>query len=308
MNKNIELLVSAGSIEALKAAIESGADAVCAAGNELSINPVSGFSINEIKEAADYCRKNNKKFYVSADIFPKNNDVEKAEKYIELLSEADIDAIIVSDPSFFEMIRNVSSNIKIHLAAQANVANSYSAEFWSSQGADRICLSRELNLNEIRKINSRVSDKCETEIFVQGSMVIAISGRSLLSNYMKDTKRAMTVDEIKKHTYFMVEETRPDEYYRVLEDEHGSYILNKEELCLIKYIPEIIKSGVTCMRIEAALKDIEYVKKVTGAYRKTIDEYLSKKETFEFDENIFEEIKAVSKADIGTGFFVNNAE
>ncbi|MGF7399476.1 U32 family peptidase [Thermoanaerobacterium thermosaccharolyticum] len=300
----IELLSPAGDIERVKIAVNYGADAVYFGGNNYGLRASVGFSLEEIKYAVEYIKKHDKKAYLTVNIFPHNEDLVELPEYIYEVSKTGIDAVIVSDPGVFSVIKDVAPKLEIHISTQANNVNYRSAIFWHDLGAKRIVLARELSLEEIKEIREKTPDDLELEVFVHGAMCISYSGRCLLSNYLtgRDANKGECTHPC-RWKYYLVEEKRPGQYMSIEEDDRGTYIMNSKDLCMIKYIPDIIKAGATSLKIEGRNKSSYYVAVVTKAYRKAIDDYLEFGDKYVFDESLLEELGKVSNRDFTTGFY-----
>ncbi|QSZ26539.1 U32 family peptidase [Aceticella autotrophica] len=300
----IELLSPVGDLERLKIAVNYGADAVYFGGKSYGLRAAVGLSLDEIKYAVDYVKKHSKKAYITINIFPHNEDLKGLAEYIEEINDIGIDAVILSDPGVFSIVREIAPKMEIHISTQANNVNYKSALFWHKLGAKRIVLARELSLEEIKEIRDKTPPSLELEAFVHGAMCISYSGRCLLSNYL--TGRDANKGECShpcRWKYYLVEEKRPGEYMEITEDNRGTYIMNSKDLCMLKYIPEIIKSGVTSLKIEGRNKSSYYIAVVTKAYRKAIDDYLEKDGSYVFDEMLMDEITKISNRGFTTGFY-----
>lgn len=300
----VELLSPAGDIERVKIAINYGADAVYFGGSNYGLRATVGFNMDEIKYAVEYVKKHGKKAYLTVNIFPHNEDLVGLPEYIYEVSKTGIDAVIVSDPGVFSVIRDVAPKLEIHISTQANNVNYRSANFWHNLGAKRIVLARELSLEEIKEIREKTPDDLELEVFVHGAMCISYSGRCLLSNYLtgRDANKGECTHPC-RWKYYIVEEKRPGQYMSIEEDDRGTYIMNSKDLCMIKYIPDIIKAGATSLKIEGRNKSSYYVAIVTKAYRKAIDDYLEFGDKYVFNEELLEELGKVSNRDFTTGFY-----
>jgi len=300
--KKVELLAPAGDLEKLKMAVLYGADAVYLAGEEFGLRTASAnFTFEEMKEGIDFVHENGKKAYLTMNIIPHNDDIVNAPGFIEKAASAGIDAVIVSDPGMFSVIKKTVPDIDIHISTQANITNIETVKFWHSLGASRVVLARELSLNEIKEIRVNIPENMELEVFVHGAMCISYSGRCLLSNYMtgRDSNKGDCAQPC-RWKYQLMEEKRPGEYFPIQEDERGTFIFNSKDLCMIRHIPELISSGVSSLKIEGRVKSAFYVATVVKAYRDAIDAYYNNQP---FDEKWFEEIGTVSNRDFTTGFF-----
>lgn len=311
--KKVELLAPAGDLEKFKTAIQYGADAVYLAGDKLGLRTASkNFSLDDIKEATKIAHDLDKKVYLTLNVISHNKDLEGVDEYIQSLDEAGVDAFIVSDPGIFQKVKTLAPSKEIHISTQANITNTATVEFWKSLGADRVILARELSLEEIKEIKDEVRDSIMIEAFVHGAMCMSYSGRCLLSNFM--TGRSANMGDCAhpcRYKYYLMEETRPGEYYPITEDEKGSYIMNSKDLCMINYIPELIEAGVDSFKIEGRVKSEYYVATVINQYRRAIDDYYEDIEKYKYnrDNNIYlEEIMKVSHRDFTTAFFFGDVK
>lgn len=301
----VELLAPAGNLEKLKIAILYGADAVYIGGKKFGLRAQSdNFSLEEMKQGVEFAHNRGKKVYLTMNIIPHNNDLEGMAEYIKEVKKIGIDAVLVSDPGVFSIVKETEPNMEVHLSTQANNTNYKSANFWYNMGIKRVVLARELSLNEIKEIRSKVPDDLELEMFVHGAMCISYSGRCLLSNYManRNSNKGECAHPC-RWRYYLMEEKRPGEYMPVFEDEKGTYIYNSKDLCLIEYIPEIIEAGVTSLKIEGRMKSVFYVATVVSAYRKAIDAYYNDKENYKFNKELISEVSMASHRYYTTGFF-----
>lgn len=304
MNKP-ELLAPAGNLEKLKMAVLYGADAVYLAGQQFGLRAASdNFTLEQMKEGIDFAHSQGKKVYVTVNIIPHNEDITDLPQYIKDIDRLGADAVILSDLGVFAIVKEVAPNMEIHISTQANNTNWRSAEFWYKLGAKRIVLARELSLKEISEIREKLPPDLELEAFVHGAMCISYSGRCLLSNYMinRDANKGECAHPC-RWKYFLMEEKRPGEYMPVYEDERGTYIYNSKDLCMIRHIPELVKSGITSFKIEGRVKSAYYVATVVKAYRDAIDAYLTDPDHYTFDSSWMEELQKVSHREYTTGFY-----
>lgn len=181
--KKPELIAPAGDLEKLRTVIEYGADAVYVGGEGFNLRMgAPGLTLPEITEATTWLHGQRKKIYIALNIFARNYHVSGIRPYLKKLAEIPVDAVIVSDPGIFLLVREIAPHIPIHLSTQANTTNLKSVEFWHQQGVKRVILARELTLGEIKEITG---NSCtETEVFVHGAMCMSYSGRCLLSSFM----------------------------------------------------------------------------------------------------------------------------
>ena len=263
-------------------------------------------TLEEIREGVEYAHKRGAKAYLALNIFPHNEDMEPIGSYLEEIKNIPIDAYIVSDPGVLQLVGQIDPDKEIHLSTQANATNYMTTNFWFSQGVKRIVLARELTLSEIREIKNQAPQSKDLEAFIHGAMCISYSGRCLLSNFMvqRDANRGACAHPC-RWNYSLVEEKRPGEYFPVEEDSRGTYLLNSRDLCMIEYIPELVESGITSLKIEGRMKSVFYVATVVSAYRKALDLYEENPEKYLYKEEWLEEVSKVSHREFTTGFYFN---
>lgn len=309
MNK-IELLAPAGNMEKLKMAIRYGADAVYLAGKGFGLRAYGGnFTAEEMKEAAAFVHERGRKFYVTVNIIPRNGDLEGLDTYLKFLQDIGADAALISDLGVFQLAREAAPRLPIHVSTQASAANWRTVKMWKDMGASRVVLAREVFIEEMAEIRKKVD--VELEYFVHGAMCISWSGRCLLSNFFTDGKRQSNRGECIqacRFRYSLVEETRPGQYWPIEEDEHGTYILNSKDLCLIDQIPQLIQAGASSLKIEGRMKSVYYAAAVTAAYRKAIDAYYAEGDAFRVRKEWREELEKISHRPYTTGFALGNPD
>ncbi len=268
----MELLAPAGNFDKLATAVHFGADAVYFAGKQFGLRAFAGnFDDDEIVKAMEYLHERGKKGYITLNIVAKNSDFQQIDKFLQLLVDAKVDGVIVSDVGMIYYLRKNFPQLNVHVSTQANVNNIYSAKFFADMGVSRIVLARELNLKQIKEIASSLKGKVEIEAFVHGAMCISYSGRCLLSNYMtgRDSNRGACVQACRWG--YTIREVNKTEEYPIEEDERGTYILNSKDLCMIKHLKELEKAGICSLKIEGRMKSDYYVASVVNAYRRALD-------------------------------------
>lgn len=174
---------------------------------------------------------------------------------------------------------------------------------WKDFGAERVVLAREVSIAEMADIRRKTD--VELEYFVHGAMCISWSGRCLLSNFFTDGKRQSNRGECIqacRFKYALMEESRPGQYWPIEEDQHGTYILNSKDLCLIDEIPSLIESGASSLKIEGRMKSVYYAAAVTAVYRKAIDAYYAEGKDFFVRGEWRKELEKISHRPYTTGF------
>ena len=294
----------AGNIEKMKYAYAYGADACYLGLVDYSLRTMRKGELitrQNLKSAIDTARALNKKAYLTLNIFAYDEDIKSLEESVDIIKNANPHAIILSDFGIYRTVKKYLRNIDIHISTQTNILNTEAVKFWRDMGATRVILARELSLKQIEAIKKTVPD-IEVEIFVHGSQCMSYSGRCLLSDYMTKGERKANhggCAQPCRWSYKLLEETRPNEYYEIVQDERGSHILSPKDLCLVRYIKELQNIGVDSFKVEGRTKSLYYVSAVTKAYRAVMDGKLDSKEAFC-------ELKKVGNRGFTEGFFMGD--
>lgn len=297
-----ELLAPAGNMEKLQTAIRYGADAVYMGGKAFGLrNLADNFSLPEMEQALEYCHARGVKAYLTVNSFPHNAALQQLETYLREIAGLPFDAYIVADPGVIDLVREISPERELHLSTQANTINWRSAQFWQKQGVRRVNLARETTLEAMGETIQRTG--MEVEVFVHGALCISYSGRCLISSAMagRDANQGECAHPC-RWNYHLVEESRPGEYFPVVEDDNGTFIFNSRDLCLLEHLPEIVQSGAASLKIEGRMKGINYVASVLRVYRTALDEYQRDPEGWICRPEWMEELAKLSHRGYTTGF------
>ncbi len=305
-----ELLSPAGNFEKMKAAFLYGADAVYLAYERFGMRAAAdNFTLEELKEALLYAHSRGKKVYLTLNTLPHENEYPELSRFIKILSEMDdkIDAAIVADAGVFALIKRVFPSLEIHISTQAGIVSSADCLFWYNLGAKRAVLARELSLEEIKKIKKNIPEDMELEVFVHGSMCISFSGRCLLSNNLvsRDANRGMCAQPC-RWNYTIREEKRQDTAFPIEEEKEGTYIMSSKDMCMVEYMSDLIRAGITSFKIEGRMKSAYYAAVVTNAYRAAIDGYMKDGDGFILDKRWTGELESVSHREYCTGYFFDD--
>ncbi len=301
----LELLMPAGNIEKLEYAIEYGADAIYLGLADYSLRTMrSGEVITKenLKQAIEIAHSRDKKVYCTLNIFAHNHNISKLEADIEIIKDANPDALIFGDLGVYNLIKKRLPNMPLHVSTQANTLNYEAVRFWQDMGASRVILARELSLKEIEEIHSKVPDM-ELEMLVQGAQCVSYSGRCLLSDSMTHNERKSNqgfCSQPCRWKYFLVEENRLSEPYEIGENEHGTFILSPKDLALIKHLSDIQKAGICSIKIEGRTKSMYYAANVAKTYRSALDA-IKNGQSYDGDA-LLSELKKVGNRAFTTGF------
>ena len=311
MKNKVELLLPAGNIEKLDYAINYGADAVYMGMVDFSLRSMRKGEIitaENLKKAIDLAHSYNKKVYMTLNIYAYDDDIKNLYENIEIIKDANPDALIVSDFGILNVLKQKLPNIDIHISTQTNTLNSEAVKFWRDFGATRVILARELSIKQLSEIRKNVPD-IELEVFVHGAQCVSLSGRCLLSDYMTHGERKANhggCSQPCRWKYKLLEETRPGEYYEIEETARGTHILSTKDLALINYIPKLIEAGIDSFKIEGRTKSLYYVSAVAKAYREAIDAYYNGEHPNK--EEMFNQLLKIGNRGYTTGFYLDEQD
>ena len=296
-----ELLAPAGGWEQLEYAIRFGADAVYLACDKFGMRArACNFSLEEMPRVVEYAHERGVDVHVTCNIIMHDGDMAELERYMAALAEASVDAFIIGDLGALRIARRVAPSVAIHVSTQASVSNAEAALTCYELGARRIVCARELSLEDIAAMHTKLPEDLELEAFVHGAMCMAYSGRCLISDYTtgRSALRGSCAQSC-RWNYALVEEKRPGEYFPIEEDGNGSYLLNAQDMNMLAHLDELAAAGVDSVKIEGRNKKAYYVASVVNAYRQVLDGA---------DPNaMLPELETVSHRPYSTGFYFGPA-
>lgn len=298
----IELLAPAGDEECLRSALDYGCDAVYLAGKSFGMRAgAKNFDMDGLDRAVRLAHERGVKVHLTCNTIPLNSEIEHFPKYIAAAQECGVDAAIACDLGVISMIKEYAPKMELHISTQTGVVNYQTAIELYKMGAKRVVLAREVGLEDIREIRRRIPADMEIETFVHGAMCVSFSGRCLISEYL--TGRGANRGECAqpcRWSYYLMEEKRPNQFFKVFEDERGSYILNSRDMCMIDHLDDLIDAGVTSFKIEGRAKSAYYVALTVNAYRAALDSCLKGEKPPKW---VLDEVNKISHRPYSTGFF-----
>ena len=298
----IELLAPAGDEECLRSALDYGCDAVYLAGKSFGMRAgAKNFDMDGLDRAVRLAHERGVKVHLTCNTIPLNSEIEHFPKYIAAAQECGVDAAIACDLGVISMIKQYAPKMELHISTQTGVVNYQTAIELYKMGAKRVVLAREVGLEDIREIRRRIPADMEIETFVHGAMCVSFSGRCLISEYL--TGRGANRGECAqpcRWSYYLMEEKRPNQFFKVFEDERGSYILNSRDMCMIDHLDDLIDAGVTSFKIEGRAKSAYYVALTVNAYRAALDSCLKREKPPKW---VLDEVNKISHRPYSTGFF-----
>jgi len=255
--EKMEILAPAGNPEALKAAVFAGADAVYLGGSLFSAraNAVN-FTNEELAETVSFARTRGVKVYLTVNTVMKDSELEDAMEFISFLCSIPVDGILVQDMGLFRLIKEKAPDIPLHCSTQMSIHTPAGAKLVAEMGADRVVLSRELSLEEIREIHN--SAEVELEAFVHGALCMSVSGQCYFSAMLgsRSGNRGRCAQPCR-----LPFSTR----------DGAENVLSLKDMSFIKDIDELRKAGICSAKIEGRMKRPEYVAAAVSACRRAAD-------------------------------------
>ncbi|MBR1872526.1 MAG: U32 family peptidase [Bacteroidales bacterium] len=276
MDRNaLEIMAPAGNFECLRAAIQGGANSVYFGIGRLNMRSRSAnnFAPEDLPEVVRICRGSGVKTYMTLNIVLYGEDLEDAYSALRTAKEAGVDAIIASDMAAILYCREIG--LPVHISTQLSISNFEALRFYARY-ADVVVLARELNLDQVREIHSRIVEEnlrgpsgelVRIEMFAHGAFCMAISGKCYLSlhAYGASANRGACMQVCRRG-------------YKVTDLETGyeleidnKYIMSPKDLCTIEFMDKFTESGVRVFKIEGRARSAEYVKRCTACYREAAD-------------------------------------
>lgn len=271
MNK-IELLAPAGNLEKLKIACLYGADAIYIAGTKYGLRAnAKNFTEDDLKNAIEYAHSLNKRVYVTVNIAFHNEDIDGLVDYLKFLESIRVNAIIVSDLLIIDIMKDNDIHIPIHISTQLSISNKEAAMFLKNEGVERVVLARECDRDSIKNIIDETG--LEIECFLHGAMCSAISGRCVLSNYFtnRDANRGACA-QICRWNFDLYEDGKKVEG-------NVPFTMSTKDLSLITCLEDMIRIGITSLKVEGRMRSNYYIATVISTYREAIDLYYDGKLT-----------------------------
>ncbi len=269
-----QLLAPAGSWDCAKAAITNGADAIYFGLEQFNARMrAQNFTRADLPELMTVLHGRGVKGYVTLNTLVFPPELPEAERYIRAIIAAGVDAMIVQDVGICRLIRHLSPDFPIHASTQMTVTSAAGVEFAKNLGCQLVVLARECSLKEIHKIQQQLADLAQVlplEVFVHGALCVAYSGQCLTSEALggRSANRGECAQACRMPYTLMADGQTVD-----LGDRN--YLLSPQDLSGLEVLPELVQTGVTCLKIEGRLKTPEYVANVTRVYRQALDRVMA---------------------------------
>ena len=256
----MELLAPAGSMEALRAAVCNGADAVyLGAGTFNARMNARNFSAADLQEAIVYCHVRGVKVHLTLNTLVLDREMQRAADLIRMAAAFGVDAFIVQDLGVVSLCKEIAPDVPVHASTQMSIHSLEGVLEAAALGCSRVVLSRELPASEIAYICKK--SPVEIEVFVHGALCMCYSGQCYLSSVIgrRSGNRGQCAQPCRLP-------------YGVNEKAAGGHPLSLKDANLADYVQELEQMGVACLKLEGRMKRPEYVAVITGIYRRLLDE------------------------------------
>ena len=301
MARKLELLAPGGDVNAIKAAIVAGANAVyCGLDTFNARNRATNLSFDDLTSVTKLAHKYNCEIFLTLNIVILEHEVSGIIKLLNKLVNSGIDGIIVQDLGLFNLVKKYFPSLDIHASTQLTTHNEGQVSFLSKVGASRVNLSRELNLAEIKTLTKVAHDaEVLTEVFVHGALCIAFSGQCYSSS----------VSVGNSGNRGRCSQACRDEYEPTAMG--NKFPLNLKDNSAYFDLPELIDAGVDSLKIEGRIKGAQYVHTVVDSWRKQIDTFVETGKLLDDDSNLYKVFNRnftnlFLKGDMKKSMFIDN--
>lgn len=274
-----ELLAPAGSMDALKAAFNGGADAVYLSGKNFGARYYAdNFSKAKLEKAINHAHLRDKKIYVTVNTLVSDYELEEVVDYLFWLYKVGVDAVILQDLGVASLCRELVPDLDMHASTQMTINNLDGVKWAGEFGFKRVVLARELSLPEVEEISKSVGREIELEIFAHGALCYSYSGQCLLSSVIggRSGNRGRCAQPCRKP--YQLLQADKDEYGKLSNptpvDNGKNYLLSTRDLALYPHLDKISKIHLSSLKIEGRMRSPEYVALVVSIYRKALDDLL----------------------------------
>ncbi|MGD0436092.1 MAG: DUF3656 domain-containing protein [Bryobacteraceae bacterium] len=264
-SKKPEVMSPAGHWPQLHAAIEAGADSCYFGLKHFTARAKVGFELSELPEAMRTLHRRGVRGCLTFNTLVFEHELAEAARALGLIAEAGVDALIVQDIGVLKLAHEIAPDLELHASTQTSITSVEGVEFALTQGAHRVTLARELSLEEVAAIYAKT--KADLEIFVHGALCVAYSGQCFSSEAWggRSANRGQCAQACRLPYEMLVDGVR-----KPLAD--ARYLLSPGDLSALRHLPQIIATGVRCLKIEGRYKGADYVALTTRAYRQAVDD------------------------------------
>ncbi len=272
-----ELLAPAGSVDALKAAVNAGADAVYLSGKSFGARYYAdNFDEFQMEKALEYAHLRNKKVYITVNTLVFDYELEKVADYLFWLYKTGADAVILQDIGVASVCRDLVPDLDMHASTQMTINSLEGVEWAHDFGFKRVVLAREMTLPEVEEIAQVMGNRIELEIFAHGALCYCYSGQCLLSSVIggRSGNRGRCAQPCRKP--YQLLQGNKDKYGKLTHpaaiSTEANYLLSTRDLALYPKLDVISTIPLNSLKIEGRMRSPEYVSSVVSIYRKALDD------------------------------------
>lgn len=264
--QTLELLAPAKNLECGIAAIDHGADAVYIGADHFGARAAAGNSTDDIARLCSYAHQFGARVYVTVNTIVYDSEIDSVRRLLKRIGEAGADAILVQDMALVSMLSDIG--LEMHASTQTDNRTADKVEWLRGLGFKRVVLARELSVDEIAEIHAKHPD-VELEVFVHGALCVSYSGQCYASQYC--FQRSANRGECAQ--FCRLKFDLVDAEGKVIE--HDRHLLSLKDMCQIDNLERLAEAGAVSFKIEGRLKDVAYVKNVTAAYSRRLNEIVA---------------------------------
>lgn len=281
--KKVEILAPAGSMDALRAAVHAGADAVYMGGAKFGARAFADNPDTDgMLSAIDYTHLYGRRLYLTVNTLLKPEEMGNAlYHYLKPYYQAGLDAVIVQDMGVVEFVSREFPGLSIHLSTQMSVVMAEGTRNFRDYPVTRLVPARELGFSELRRM--RTGTNLEIETFVHGALCYCYSGQCLMSSMIggRSGNRGRCAQPCRMEYQIGSSdnntEKEPDNIKSLKQtgrkNLEGNYLLSPKDICTLSMIPELVEAGIDSFKIEGRMKKYQYAAGVVAAYRTEVDRY-----------------------------------
>ena len=230
---------------------------------DFCVNQNYSLSLKELSDSIEQIKESNKKIYLNTNILALEKDIKRLNKIMSKLSLLNIDGFIVSDIGFLNIFKKHNLADKVILDLHTYVTNKYSAKSLLNLGIKRVCIAKEITLDDIKEI--AIFSEGNIEVLAQGFYPITYSKRTILDAYYKNFKLNKQSD-----IHYIKEENR-ESYYCVTQTNNNLAVYYDKQYSVFPYLKDLIESKVQYFRIDADFLDDSSIRKYISYYKKGIE-------------------------------------
>lgn len=296
--RKMELLAPVGSSEALRAAVQNGADAVYFGGKLFNARQFAdNFAGDQLRDSVRYAHLFGVRVYVTVNTLISNEELPELLEYLYFLYHSEVDALIVQDLGVVYLLHTLFPDLPIHASTQMTIHNSSGVQILEKWGLSRVVLAREVSLPNITRISEK--SPVELEVFVHGALCVCYSGQCLMSSMIggRSGNRGRCAQPCRL-AYTLIDENGQEI------KAPGLYLLSPRDIKMIEHLALLDKANVTSLKIEGRMKRPEYVATVIRNYRQVLDDYYARPAEFQVSKESNRELEQIFNRDFSTGYFL----